>query len=76
MEVMVVTHMLVVVTRMPVVVILCMTEDNLTLLLEAMEVGQWEVRDPWEDQIHMLGRLSFYFCIFLKIIIEMHIDLL
>ena len=46
MEVMVVTHMLVVVTRMPVVVILCMTEDNLTLLLEAMEVGQWEVRDP------------------------------
>ena len=43
MEVMVVTHMLVVVTRMPVVVILCMTEDNLTLLLE---VGQWEVRDP------------------------------
>ena len=46
MEVMVVTHMLVVVTRMPVVAILCMIEDNLTLLLEAMEVGQWEVRDP------------------------------
>ena len=45
MEVMVVTHMLVVVTRMPVVAILCMTEDNLILLLEAMEVGQWEVRD-------------------------------
>ena len=43
MEVMVVTHMLVVVTRMPVVAILCMTEDSLTLLLE---VGQWEVRDP------------------------------
>ena len=35
--------MLVVVTRMPVVAILCMTEDNLILLLE---VGQWEVRDP------------------------------
>ena len=42
MEVMVVTHMLVVVTRMPVVAILCMTEDNPILLLE---VGQWEVRD-------------------------------
>ena len=42
MEVMVGTHMLVVVTRMPVVAILCMTEDNLILLLE---VGQWEVRD-------------------------------
>jgi hypothetical protein len=44
MEVMVVTHMLVVVTRMPpVVVILCMTEDHLT---QELEVGRWEVRDP------------------------------
>ena len=40
MEVMVMTDL---VTRMPVVVILCMTEDHLT---QELEVGIWEVRDP------------------------------